>query len=136
MSEDRRHDPPADPRLAEAMRAAFPPPTLDPADLDALARRITERAELTLARLRGRAPWWAYAAGWARAAVPVALAASVILALMLGALGRDHAARMAPPQRLQLETALGAPAAGDEVTATIFAAADRDVLLRAAVEGP
>lgn len=136
MSEERKHDPPSDPRLAEALRMAFPPPSFDAADLDALSRRIAERAELTLARLRGRAPWWAYTAGWARAAVPVALAASVILALLLGALERGHLARTAPPQRLPLEAALGAAPAGDEVTATVFAAVDRDDLLRAAVEGP
>jgi hypothetical protein len=136
MSEERKHDPASDPRLAEALRMAFPPPTLEAEDLEALSRRIAERAELTLARLRGRAPWWAYTAGWARAAVPAALAASVMLALLFGALERRYLARPAPPQRLQLEAALGAAPAEDEVTATVFAAVDRDDLLPAVVEGP
>lgn len=137
MNDDAMADAIRDPRLAEALRATGPEPPLDAVDWAALRRTITERAALPLARRRGSAPWWAYAAGWGRAAIPAAVAATIALGLLFGAL--RHAAAPAPATqvaaaRIQLETALGASPQGDEVTSTVFAAGD-DALVRATVEG-
>lgn len=55
----------------------------DGSDDDVLAARIVQAARPRLAELRrGSRPWWEWTAGWARIAVPVGIAASVIAGVL------------------------------------------------------
>lgn len=70
---------------AELADVAGPVPN-DAVDWDALHRRIATEAVGPLRALRlavASRPWWAYTASWARAAVPLAVAASVVATVAL-----------------------------------------------------
>lgn len=73
-----------DPRLRALLRDAAPPE--EPA-WDALHAAIMRRAALPLARIRAahreNVEWWEPASHWARAALPLAIAASIALILGL-----------------------------------------------------
>lgn len=73
-----------DPRLRALLRDAAP--VEEPA-WDALHAAIVRRAALPLARIRAahreHVEWWEPASGWARAALPLAIAASIALILGL-----------------------------------------------------
>jgi negative regulator of sigma E activity len=62
--------------LRAELASAAPLPA-DAVDWNALHRRIMAAA---------RRPWWSYTASWARAAVPLAVAASVIASVALATL--------------------------------------------------
>jgi hypothetical protein len=94
MHPDLSSDPPRDPRLARALREASPDAPLERVDWPRLHAAIDARAAAVLAR-RGQ-PWWAYAAGWSRAAVPVAAAACVALVALLAATPRAGGAAEEP----------------------------------------
>lgn len=130
-----------DARLRSELRSARPEPPLEEVDWAALRERIAQRAEPALARLRRgaaarRATWWDYAARWAGPALPAALVAAAALTLLLGRLvsvpGATGTQGEAAATRLTLESALGA-APSDTETTMLYASADRDALLRAAV---
>jgi hypothetical protein len=80
-----REDDVRDARLAALLRSADAAP--EP-DWDRLHASIVARAALPLARLRKPPAWWELTASWARAAVPIAVAASIALAV---AIARDGA---------------------------------------------
>ena len=129
--------------LREQLRAALPEPPVDEVDWAALRQRIARRAEPQLARLRRSArasAWWDYAARWAKPALPAAVAAAAVLALLLGRMQTvpqaqsPAVATATQTQRLTVESAIGA-SPQDEETSVLFASADRDELLRAAVTG-
>ena len=65
-----------DPALTTALRRAVGDPPYDAVDWDVLARRI-QSAVAARRRVERPARWWEHAAGWARAAVPLALAAGI-----------------------------------------------------------
>lgn len=138
-----RHEEEMDARLREALRGAVPAPPVDEVDWGALRERIARDAAPALARLRQSAPgprsWWDYAARWAVPALPAALAAAAALALLLGRLSTatpqtQPEVASASATRLTVENAIGASPSDAEVTA-LYASADRDALLRAAVSG-
>jgi hypothetical protein len=127
--------------LREQLRAGLPAPPVEEVDWAALRQRIARRAEPQLARLRRSAraaAWWDYAARWAMPALPAAVAAAALLALLLGRMQSAPQAQtsetVASAQRLTVESAIGA-SPQDEETSVLFASADRDDLLRAAVTG-
>lgn len=71
---------PAEPALRSALHSAYGS-VEDQVDWDAMAARIGDAAVLRLARRRPRSGWQHTAARWSRRAVPLAAAASVMLAL-------------------------------------------------------
>jgi hypothetical protein len=127
---DLEADPPRDPALAAAFRELASGAEARP-NLERLGDSIRAAAAPRLALRQHPAPWWQYAAGWARGAIPAGLAASVALVLGLRTLAPGaRAPDQAPP-----------PAAFEEVLAAIFDEpqgelsfpADGDELLRAAL---
>jgi hypothetical protein len=71
-------EPQRDPRLGEVLaRVAGPTPAASAEER--LHARIMAAAEPRLARRREpELAWWEYTAGWARAAIPIALAAGIV----------------------------------------------------------
>lgn len=131
LDADLDTDPPRDPALGAALRALTRGAATQP-DWARLSASIRATAAPRLALRREPAPWWQHAAGWARQAIPVGLAAGVALTVGLRILG--------PGARVPDQFAK-APAALDEVLAAIFDEpqgelafpADRDELLLAAL---
>ena len=87
MRMDDQHDPrERDPAIAEAMRSVTPMSAADDARLARVHAQIMRRAAPRL-RARGRwrhgGTWVDYAAAWARAAVPIGVAAGIVAAVML-----------------------------------------------------
>jgi hypothetical protein len=78
-----REDEVRDPRLAALLRAADPSTAGPEPDWDRLRASIVSRGALPLARLRRAPTWWELAAGWGRAAVPIAVAAGLMLVASL-----------------------------------------------------
>lgn len=148
--------PAPDEALGSALRQIVPDPPVERVDWRALRAAVLARAELPLARLRRRQRWWEVTAGWARAAVPTAAAAGVLLALAVGALDREPSRKLSPAsreavtqvasvrgeaapaagtsQRIPLEQALSAGTPQDAITNVLFETAGPDALIRAAVE--
>ena len=91
MRMDDEHETPMhDPAIADALRAVTPAAAVDDARMAALHASIMHRAAPRLrARARTRTHWrnggtWVdYAASWARAAVPLGVAAGIAAAVML-----------------------------------------------------
>jgi len=81
MIPDLSRDPPRDPQIAAALRSAGPAPDDAAVDWERLHAVIAARASLPLAGRRQ--PWWEHAARWGRAAIPLAAAATVVLAFAL-----------------------------------------------------
>ncbi len=143
MSGQQEENERLDARVRAELAAALPEPPLDEVDWEALRQAIAQRAELRLARLRagGRArTWWEYEAGWAARALPAAIAAAAALVLLLGRLQRTAtpapvtvaatAASTSTAAPVTLEAAIGT---GTTESAVLYASADQDALLRAAV---
>ncbi|HET6233299.1 MAG TPA: hypothetical protein VFE05_24700 [Longimicrobiaceae bacterium] len=116
MLPDLSHDPPRDERLASALRDGPARPPLDRTDWDRLHRAIDARAAVVMAARRQA--WWAYAGSWARAALPLALAAGVVLAVAAGS--------MQPAPVLQAASAPSPMV--EEALSTALPAADRAAL--------
>jgi hypothetical protein len=107
---DLSADPPRDPRVARALREASPDAPLERVDWNRLHAAVQARAAALVAR-RAQ-PWWVYAAGWARAAIPVAAAAGIALfALISTSRVQDDAARAsaAPIMEEALSTGISDP---------------------------
>jgi hypothetical protein len=81
MIPDLSSDPPRDPALARALRQA----TADPAAARTDWARLHAAIDAGAARIiaRRRLAWWDHAAGWARAAIPLAAAAAIALTLLV-----------------------------------------------------
>lgn len=135
-----------DPRLRAELGAALPEPPVDEVDWPRLRSELARRAGPRLARLRAggrvRAAWWEYAARWATRALPAALAAAAALVLLLGRLERPTAGSTSTPASAAAPVALSGSTqstleavigTGTNESAVLFAAADQDALLRAAV---
>lgn len=88
-NEEMDREPDRDPRLAEALRRADPPPPDDTVNWAAMRTAIAARAEIPLARLRFAAapPRRARSGFWRRAVAiaPIAAAAGVAALLWIGA---------------------------------------------------
>ncbi len=132
-----------DAQLRAELAAALPEPPVDEVDWEGLRQSIARNAELRLARLRagGRArTWWEYEAGWAARALPAAIAAAAALVLLLGRLERTTtpaptvtvatSTSTVSSTPVTLEAAIGT---GTTESAVLYASADQDALLRAAV---
>ncbi len=152
--------PEPDEALGSALREVVPEAPVERVDWRAFRAAVLARAELPLARLRRRQRqrWWEVTAGWARAAVPAAAAAGVVLALALGAFDRlgaggkvaerggeaemtqvasargGRARLVTASSRIPLEQALSAGTPQDAITNVLFETAGPDALIRAAVE--
>jgi hypothetical protein len=88
---DPIRDPAPDPALRVRLAEARPMPGLPEEELERLARRISVRARLPLARLRNAgSPWWVSAAGWSDTVLPLAAAAGIALVFALSAAKADH----------------------------------------------
>lgn len=123
-------DPPRDPALAASLREVAAGGMPQP-DWERLSDSIRAAAAPRLALREHPAPWWQYAAGWARHGIPVGLAASVALVLGLRALAPGaHESGHAPP-RAAFEEVLAT--AFDESPDELAFPADGDELLRAAL---
>lgn len=137
MKPNSETDPPRDARLAAVLSAALPAPPADAERLDHLARAVLERAALPLARRRRRESWWNHAARWARPAIPLAAAATLLLALLLPE--RAPAVAVADVWAGEaVEEVLRAPLAQTEWGTLVLGAdpASADALLRAALALP
>jgi len=76
-----KHDEvPQDQRVVDALRQFDHAPSLTPAELSALSRRIVSRAGALLDDRRTRAQWWEYPAGWARTLIPLGVTAGLLAA--------------------------------------------------------
>jgi hypothetical protein len=81
---DVQHDPPRDPELGVMLRTLADDGEAE--RLTALRASIRARAALPLAARAMRPGWMDVAARWARPALPLAAAAGVLLAVLVGAL--------------------------------------------------
>jgi hypothetical protein len=107
MIPDLSRDPPRDPRIAAALREAGLVPAEGAVDWERLHAVIAARASRVLAGRR--LPWWEHAARWGRAAIPLAAAATVVLALAVaqGGGATDAAAPAGSPPMLEQALAGG-----------------------------
>jgi hypothetical protein len=81
-----------DPELRALLRAFDARDAANPADRDALARRILGDAEPILAARRGaQASWWDFTATWARTLIPLGVATAAAAAAFIA--WSSHAAR-------------------------------------------
>jgi hypothetical protein len=123
-------DPLRDPALASALRELAGGEAPCP-EWDRMRRSILAAAAPRLARRRATAHWWQHASGWASHAIPIGLAASVVLAFGLHTLA---------PRGLEPEPTATAEMAFESMLASVFdeareptVPADGDELLRAAL---
>lgn len=133
------NEPERDSNLADALRRAEGEPPFAAVDWSRLQRRISERASLPLARLKRGVVWWDYTARWARAAIPLAVAAAlVVLATLPGDVDSSRAARGSAAGLLERE-GLALAWTGDvperEVFDAVVGPTDREWLLETLMEG-
>lgn len=130
-------DPTPDPALAAALRSLADEPPLESVDWERLRTSIAARAELPLARLRARGsdrPVPARAAArLARPLLPLAVAASVALAVWVGTAGEPPAAESAA--RLPVEEAFRPDLSEQEFRLLVSGGTDPEALLRLALDG-
>ncbi|MEJ7810830.1 MAG: hypothetical protein WKG32_10520 [Gemmatimonadaceae bacterium] len=108
-----------DPRLSAELRRVEGDLPLERVDWAAMRRTAAERAALPLARLRRGRAWWEYAAGWARTAVPAAVAAGILLAAVL-ARGNDSSdSQSVAPSSAVASAPAGASAARDALESAV-----------------
>ena len=137
MNDDMmNHEPlgPADPQLRSALHAAFGSAE-DQVNWDAMAARITDAAVFRLAQRRPRGGWQRTAARWSRRAVPLAAAASVMLALGI-ALAPDGSGTDATlaNDTVMLEEVM-AVAASDGLPADLAVGSAQDAFLAVMING-
>jgi hypothetical protein len=136
MIPDITRDPPRDAELAARLRELETTRPGDRVDWTRLRRTTLVRAADALARLRQRGSWWEYAARWARPAIPLAAAAGLALAVLLGTLHVPQGA-VGPLATLPfLEEVLIAPIPEPEAQLLYTAGAEPDALLRLAIQEP
>jgi len=76
-----KHDEiPQDQNVVDALRQFDRAPSLTPAELSGLSRRIVSRAATLLDDRRTRAQWWEYPAGWARTLIPLGVTTGLLAA--------------------------------------------------------
>ncbi|MBA3344261.1 MAG: hypothetical protein H0T44_03010 [Gemmatimonadales bacterium] len=80
-----------DPVLRAALHAHFGMPP-DEVDWPAFHQRLVAGARARLARRPAPPPWWLYVSQWAGPAVPVGVAASLLIAMGLGLFGGNRGA--------------------------------------------
>lgn len=139
MSRHQHHDPQPDPQIAEALRALHREPPLEEVDWEALRGCIRDRAALPLARRRRQATT---PPRWVRPLLPLAVAASVALALWvgteLGAVRPDAVAvgdsASAPVVQPSVEAAFGADLSEQEFRLLVTGRADPEELLLIALD--
>jgi hypothetical protein len=121
MSDAIEHDrdPARDSVLAAALADLDPEPPTDAVDWDRLERTVALRAREHLAGRSPGAAWWELVAAWARPAIPLGVAAGIVLFLVVLRLPARPAE---PPEPLLL---------GDEVAESVYRG-DPGLLLRAA----
>ena len=130
----RHREPERDPQLARALRQADPGRSDE--DLDRLRRRVMLAAGEQLAVLAAaRQPWWAWAAGWGRVAVPIGLAASLAAGVVLVRSSLPESTGVAEVEsessRVFREVALAS--GSDLLTSQLALPASQDALLDAAI---
>ena len=132
------HDPTPDPQLAAALRSLEAEPPLESLDWERLRGTLRERAELPLARRRGRA-----AAGRVgdagrprsralRPLLPLAAAASIALAVWLGT--GSGSPEGAPPAPLTAEEVFGPDLSEQEFRLLVSGGGDPEALLLIALD--
>lgn len=137
--DDLRHDPAPDPQLQAALRSLEGEPPVEQVDWEALRRRITERAELPLARRR-RTNRQAHR--WLRPFLPAAAAAGLVLAVFFSMRGPGETPALPagdeprPESVVTVEEALRADLSDQEFVLLVSGLEDSDELLRLAVETP
>jgi hypothetical protein len=133
---DISRDPPRDDELATLLAAALPDGA-DEMDGARLRVAIVARARDHLARLRHQPLWWEYAAGWARPAVPLALAAGLALAYLVGSMPlpeRSPATEVAVVTLPTIEDVLTHPLPDAEYNLLLSRSGDTDALLNFALQ--
>jgi hypothetical protein len=130
---DISRDPPRDAELGTLLRTLNDPD--EDRSLARLQHALRARAAMPLARLRSRPRWWDYAAEWARPAIPMAAAAGLLLAVVVGSLptptpmANDTGAGLP-----YMEEVLGSSMPDSDYYLVMAGGADSDALLRLAVE--
>lgn len=89
MAEDTPRGREQDPVLRAALRAHFGMPP-DEVDWPAFHQRLMAGARARLAQRPAPPPWWLYVSQWAGPAIPVGVAASLLIAMGLGLFGGDR----------------------------------------------
>ena len=134
---DISRDPPRDPELAAWLRAAEDERRVQ-VDAARLCATIRARAELPLALLRRQPLWWEYTARWARPVLPLALAASLVLAWLVGSTPLPAPTQL--PQGVAslpfLEEVLGSPVPQAEYDLLLAGEGETEALLRFAMQEP
>jgi hypothetical protein len=133
---DISRDPPRDEELA-AMLAAALPEGGNEMDGARLRGAIMARARDHLAKLRHQPLWWEYAATWARPAVPLALAAALALAFVVGSIplpGHSPASEVAIATLPRLEDVLTHQLPDAEYDLLLSRSGDTDALLNFALQ--
>ncbi len=127
---------PAEPALLSALESAYGS-VPEQVDWDAMASRIGDAAAFRLAQRRPRGGWQRTAARWSRRAVPVAAAASVMLALGIalapGSNG-SFATDTVGGDTVMLEEVM-AVAASDDLPADLAIASAQDAFLAVMLNG-
>lgn len=128
-------DPPRDPELAAVLRevdAAAP----DRLDAGRLRAAVLARAEPALAARRQQARWWEHAARWARPAIPLALAASLALAYLVGntTLPTGSAPETTAASLPHLEDVLSSELPDAEYRVMVSSEGETEALLRLALQ--
>jgi hypothetical protein len=130
----KHREPERDPRLAHALRLVDAGRSDE--ELESLRRRVMAAARDQLAVLTAaRQPWWAWAAGWGRVAVPIGLAASLAAGVVLAGSSLSEltaAAEVESESSLVLREVTLASGA-DLVTSQLALPSTQDALLDAAI---
>lgn len=131
-------EPARDPKLADALRRIDESQASEE-ELERLRLRILEAARPALAGFRapGR-PWWEWISGWVRVAVPVGVAASLVLAFVVPGTADlaagDTTAVVAGADSTIVLAAFSEPGTGNQLTAHLIAPETSDWLLAQALD--
>jgi negative regulator of sigma E activity len=131
---DLTRDPPRDPEIAAWLSLAANEAVGEVARLEPLRQSIRARAVMPLARLRQRPHWWEVTARWARPAIPMAAAASLALAVLVGNLPTPANDALETAGLPYLEEVLAASLPSAEYELLAFGGSESEALLRLAVE--
>ena len=124
---------PAEPALRSALRSAYGS-VPEQMDWDGMAARIGAAAAFRLAQRRPRDGWQHTAARWSRRAVPMAAAASVMLALGIALAPGSSSDSMLASDTVMLEEVM-AVAASDGLPSDLALASAQDAFLAVMLNG-
>lgn len=110
MTDELHNEAGLDAELSAALRRAAGEPPYDQVDWDALARRIHASALGNGVVTTPRRRWWDHAAGWTRAAIPLAIAAGVAAFALIAS---DRATVRTPETPTFMEAVTGAASEQD-----------------------